>query len=43
MPLNEYGLALSKEILAAIGATVVRQASVELTLTHGINVNSTLA
>jgi hypothetical protein len=36
MPLNEYGLSISKEILAAIGAVVVRQSGIELTLNHAI-------
>jgi hypothetical protein len=36
MASNEYGLAVNREVLAAIGATVVRQSGIELTLTHAI-------
>jgi hypothetical protein len=36
MALNEYGLEINREVLAAVGAAVVRQSGIELTLTHAI-------
>jgi hypothetical protein len=36
MASNDYDLAINREILAAIGATVVRQSGIDLTLTHAI-------